>query len=341
MKILITGGCGFVGSNLIIHLKKHLKKSKLFSLDNLFRKGSRINEKRLKKIGVKNFKLDISNFYNIKKLPKVDLVVDCCAEPSIEASKKDSDRVIYTNFIGTYNVLKKCVKDDANIIFLSTSRVYSIRKIKSLFKKSKKFKNLRKLKINEKFNTSGIKSIYGLTKYFSEELIKEFNYCYGIKYVINRFGVIAGPWQFGKQDQGFVSLWVARHMLKKNLSYIGFGGKGQQLRDIIHIDDVCEILLKQIKSLNKINNNTFNIGGGPKNTISLKNLTNVCKKIIKNKVKFSKIKKTSNYDIPFYMTDNNKIKKNYNWTPKKNIKDIVNDIYNWLNNNKSILNLYK
>ena len=339
MKILITGGCGFVGSNLCLYLNKYLKNPKIYSLDNLFRKGSKINEKRLKNVGIKNFRIDISKYNKLKNLPKFNLVIDCCAEPSIEVSKNDTDRVINTNFLGTYNILKKCIIHNANIIFLSTSRVYSILKIRE------KFSNInntpfRKLKITEQFDTSGIKSVYGLTKFCSEELIKEFNYCYNIKYIINRFGVISGPWQFGKQDQGFVSLWVAKHILKKKLSYIGFGGKGKQLRDIIHIDDVCEIILKQIKNFKKINNNTYNIGGGPKNTVSLKKLTRMCEKISKNKIEFNKIKKTSNYDIPYFITDNKKIEKTYNWLPKKNINNILKDIFQWLENNKDILKLY-
>ena len=88
-----------------------------------------------------------------------------------------------------------------------------------------------------------------------------------LKYIINRFGVIAGPWQFGKQDQGFVSLWIARHLFKKKLSYIGFGGYGHQVRDVIHIDDVCKIIYLQIKKLKRINNTTFDVGGGKNNSI--------------------------------------------------------------------------
>ena len=82
--------------------------------------------------------------------------------------------------------------------------------------------------INEKFDTTEPKSIYGYCKHSSEQLIKEFSFLYKIKYIINRLGVISGPWQFGKQDQGFVSLWIWKHINKKKLSYIGFGGKGSQ-----------------------------------------------------------------------------------------------------------------
>ena len=230
MKIIITGGCGFVGSNLAIYLKENLKNSKIYSLDNLFRKGSEINKKRLDKFGIKNYKFDISNNHKVKNLPKFDLVIDCCAEPAIEASKEDTDRVIFTNLIGTYNILKKCIRHNSKIIFLSSSRVYSINSIRNLIKKTNLKKKLNlKFKINEKFDTAGVKSLYGLTKLSSEDLIKEFNYAKKLNYIINRFGVISGPWQFGKQDQGFVSLWVGKHLNKKNLTYIGLGGHGNQL----------------------------------------------------------------------------------------------------------------
>ena len=161
------------------------------------------------------------------------------------------------------------------------------------------------------------------------------------KHIINRFGVIAGPWQFGKQDQGFVTLWLARHLIKKKLSYIGFGGHGNQTRDVVHILDVCEIIYKQINNINKIYNKTFNIGGGIKNSISLKQLTKKCEILTGNKLKIGKQKKTSIYDIPIFITDNSKIRKFYNWQPKKSINDILKDIYLWLNDNKKIRNYFK
>ena len=83
---------------------------------------------------------------------------------------------------------------------------------------------------------------------------------FGIKYLINRCGVLSGPWQFGVEDQGFVSLWIRSHINKNSLKYKGYGGYGQQVRDILHIDDFCELLLLQIKKFDKIYNNTFNVG---------------------------------------------------------------------------------
>ena len=337
MKILITGGCGFVGSNIAIYLKKKLKNAKISSLDNLTRKGSILNRDRLKIHRIKNFNFNIEKFEKIDDLPKFDLIIDCCAEPAIEASRKDPDRVFKTNLIGTFNILKKCKKDNANIIFLSSSRVYSISRLRNFSKSLNISKPLKiKKKINENFDTANASSLYGFTKLASEKLIREIFFNTKLKYIINRFGVIAGPWQFGKQDQGFVPLWVAKHYLKKKLSYIGFGGYGNQVRDVIHIDDVCEIISIQIKKLKKINNNTFNIGGGLKSYISLKDLTSKCQKITNNKIIIKKVPKTSIFDIPYFITDNKKIKKFYNWEPLKNINIILNDIYQWLHKNKKL-----
>ena len=332
MKILITGGCGFVGSNLAIYFKNNRIANKINTLDNLSRKGSLINFYRLKKKKIKNFNKDISNYNELKDLPKYDLIVDCCAEAAVEKSRKEVDKVFNTNLVGTFNILKKCIKDRSNFIFLSSSRVYSIKKLRGLKR--------NKFLINENFDTSEPKSIYGFSKYSSEHLIKEFSFLYKIKYIINRLGVISGPWQFGKQDQGFLSFWVWRHMNKKKLSYTGFGGKGLQIRDVVHIEDVCRLISKQIKKINSINNLTLNAGGGSKNAISLKDLTKICQKITSNKIKIFSKKATSEYDIPYYVTDNSKVKKIYNWNPKKRISDIVKDVYKWMLMNKKVLKKY-
>ena len=69
-------------------------------------------------------------------------------------------------------------------------------------------------------------------------LIEEFSYQFSLKYIINRCGVISGPLQFEKQDQGFVSLWLWRHLNRLNIKYMGYGGKGHQVRDVLHIDDL-------------------------------------------------------------------------------------------------------
>ena len=243
MKILITGGCGFIGSNLAIFLKDKIKNVKISSIDNLSRKGSKLNYKRLAKKKIKNFKKDIAISSKFNKLPKFDLIIHCAAEPAIEASRKKMEEVFNSNLVGTFNVLNKCIKDSANIIYLSSSRVYSMENL---------FKLKKKGSVKENFNVENSKSIYGFTKLSSELLIKEYSYLHKIKYIVNRVALVSGPWQFGKEEQGFVSLWVWRHLNRLKLSYIGFGGTGRQVRDVLHIQDLCELILLQIQKIKKL-----------------------------------------------------------------------------------------
>ena len=340
MNILITGGCGFVGTNLSLYLKS--KKFNIFTLDNLSRKGSKFNYTVLKKKKIKNFRINIANYKKLKGLRKFDLIIDCCAEAAVEVSRKKIDEVFNTNLIGTFNILKKAKRDKSKIIFLSSSRVNSIKNINKIIGNNSNLK--KKLHINklidDKFENSRPKSLYGFTKLASEMLIEEFNYAFGLKYIINRCGVIAGPLQFGKQDQGFVSLWVIHHIMKKKLSYIGYGGHGNQVRDVLHIDDLCELIHKQIKIINKIYNKLYTVGGSKISYTSLKNLTKICQNITGNKISIDKKKSTSIYDIPYFITDNRKVSKAYKWRPKKNINKIVYDITTWINNNKNLIQKY-
>ena len=339
MKILITGGCGFVGSNLALFLKR--KGFTVHTLDNLTRKGSKYNSNLLKKQKIKNYKINISNIKKIKSLPKYDLILDCCAEAAVEISKNDFDKVINTNLIGTINILKKSKNDKSKIIFISSSRIYPLEEMNKIIKN----KNLKsKIKISKMFSEKdkiiGPKTIYGLTKLCSEMLIEEFSFAYQLKYLINRCGVISGPLQFGKQDQGFVSLWIWRHLNKKKLSYIGYGGYGNQIRDVLHIDDLCELILLQIKNINKINNKLFTVGGSKTSYTSLSQLTKLCQKITGNKIKMGKVSKTSSYDIPYYLSDNTHVSNTYRWKPKRNINQVVMDTFLWLKKNKPIIKKY-
>ena len=331
MKILITGGCGFIGSNLTIYLKDKIKNVKITSIDNLSRKGSILNLKRLSKKKIKNFKSDIGKLNRLIKLPKFDLIIHCAAEPAIEASRKKIEEVFNSNLIGTFNILKKCAKDSSNIIYLSSSRVYGMENL---------FKLKKKGSVKENFNVENTKSIYGFTKLSSELLIKEYSYLYKIKYIINRVSLVSGPWQFGKEEQGFVSLWVWRHLNRLKLSYIGFGGTGRQVRDVLHIQDLCELILLQIQKLKKINNKFMNVGGGQKNSLNLIQLTKLSTHVTKNKIKIGSIKKTSHYDVPYYVSNIEYVKKLYKWKPKRDLRKILTDLYFWMKPNISTLRKY-
>lgn len=344
MKILITGGCGFVGSNLSIYLKNNIQGSRVFVVDNFFRAGSKFNKKRLVDEGIKVFNGDIRSEKTLNKIPKFDFLIDCAADPSaLSGIKNGLTYLVETNINGTLNCLNLAKKFKAKIIFISSSRVYSHETINNInFKiKNKEFCPISKHKgflsskgISENFDTEGLKTFYGYTKLSAENLIREYSSVFGLDYIINRSGVIAGPWQWGRVDQGFLSYWLMAYKFKKKLKYIGFGGNGYQVRDILNVLDLCELIEYQLVNFKNFSCEIFNVGGGKKNKISLLNLTNFCKDSLNSNYTPTKSSEQRPGDIPYYVSDFSKINKKIKWYPKKSVNDTLVEIYDWINKHK-------
>lgn len=346
--ILVTGGAGFIGSSLAVSFKERYPKLKIIALDNLKRRGSEMNIARLKKQGAYFIHADIRNQEDLVLNAKIDLVIECSAEPSVLAGYGENPGyIINTNLNGTINCLELARKHKADIIFLSTSRVYpydAINRIKVLEKETRfvwmpgqKLNGWSIKGLDVDFKTSGPKTLYAATKLAGEVILEEYLGMYGIKGVINRCGVIAGPGQFGKVDQGVFTLWMLAHYFRKELNYIGFGGKGKQVRDLLHVDDLFELINLQVASLNKISGKIYNVGGGRENSLSLLEATMACEKITGNKIKIGKEVKERPGDIIIYLTDNQKVFSELGWSPKKKAFEILLDTYRWIDKNQGLI----
>src|SRR5205807_2808766 len=123
--------------------------------------------------------------------------------------------------------------------------------------------------ISERFPLAGARTLYGSTKLAAELLIEEYRAAYGLRAVIDRCGVVAGPWQMGKVDQGVFTFWLLAHHFKRPLAYIGFGGHGKQVRDLLHVQDLLELLDEQLSAPEKWDGVTANVGGGRPCSLSL------------------------------------------------------------------------
>jgi CDP-paratose 2-epimerase len=290
---------------------------------------------------------DIRFLKDMSRVPSFDFLIDCAADPSaLSGVKNGLSYLVETNVNGTLNCLNLVKKNKAKIIFLSSSRVYSHVEINNLKyridnkelipKKSCTGLDLKK-GISENFDTQGLKTFYGFTKLGAENLIKEYSNIFGIDFIINRSGVISGPWQWGRVDQGFMAYWVMAYMFKRKLKYIGYGGKGYQVRDILNIQDFCRLIEMQITNFNKFKNDTFNIGGGKFSKISLIKLTEKCKEIFNTSIEPSSSKEERPGDIPYYVSDYSKIQKLSGWEPEINVEKTIEDIDSWVKKNNSKL----
>jgi len=343
LKILVTGACGFVGCTLIQGL---LKNQSLFGgpleivgLDNFSRPGSKQNEPLLKRLGVDFRWGDISQPDDLETLPAIDWVLDCAANPSVLAGmtkESSSRRLIDDNLIGTVNLLELCKKQKAGFLLLSTSRVYSIPPLVGLplISTNDAFAletdlplpaGISREGISESFSTTPPLSLYGASKLASETLALEYGQCFDFPVWINRCGVLAGAGQFGRADQGIFSFWINSHLRRSPLRFIGFAGSGHQTRDCLHPNDLLPLLAKQTQALPVNAPSICNLGGGPANTMSLKQLTSWCDE----RFGLHQVKTTQEirpFDLPWVVMDSQLAHSCWNWEAQTPLTVILEEI---------------
>ena len=345
---LVTGGAGFVGSHLARGLRLHYPDSTIVALDNLRRRGAELNLPRLRESNIQFRHGDIRNPDDIADAGGFDVLVECSAEPSVLAGYGESPRyVVDTNLSGTVNCLEAARRHGAATIFLSTSRVYPVAALKSLAYVEAKTRfqlaaeqslpGISERGIAETFPLEGTRSLYGATKLCSELLMQEYLEMYGLKGVINRCGVLTGPWQMGKIDQGVVVLWAARHIYGGRLEYIGFGGQGKQVRDMLHVDDLLQLVLYELEHLDQVSGKTYNVGGGAAVSASLLELTQYCEQFTGNTIEIGSNPQDRPADIPLYITDNTKVTAETGWAPQRDVPYILSEICDWIRDNQEAL----
>jgi CDP-paratose 2-epimerase len=160
---------------------------------------------------------------------------------------------------------------------------------------------------------------------------------YGLRVIVNRCGVISGPWQMGKVDQGFVALWAARHLFGGRLTYVGFGGEGLQVRDVLHIDDLYSLVWNEIADFAKHDGATYNVGGGADRSVSLAELTELCRTRIGGTIPIAGNASTSAADVPYYVTDNSDVTSKTGWAPGRGVADLLDDVFAWLREHRTIV----
>lgn len=346
MKFLITGGAGFVGSNLALAAKAALPAAEVVCLDNLYRRGSELNVPRLEAAGVKFHKGDVREPGSFPAGP-FDFLIECSAEPSVLAGQDGSpDYLFQTNLVGAYNCLEKARAWGSRFLFLSTSRVYPIAPLEAhpWHEEATRFAwenhgttGLSSRGVSEKLDVTGARSLYGFTKLAAEQLIEEYRVTYGLKAVTNRCGVIAGPWQFGKVDQGVASLWVLSHHFERPLSYIGYGGTGKQVRDFLHVADLCDLLLEQIRDFDQWDGWLGNVAGGLANSASLCELTAICENVTGKKIPIASVAANRPSDLRLFLGDCTQLFARTSWRPQRNVRRLVQDVYDWVRQNEDAL----
>ncbi len=290
MRVLVTGGAGFIGSSIALELAARHPDMEVLAADNLYRRGSELNLPRLKAAGVAFHHADVRHLADLEAIGPFDAMVECSAEPSVMASVDGGgDYVVQANLIGAYNCLEAAARRGAQVVFLSTSRVYPVAAQEALVIEEAETRlelagrpaapGASAAGIAEGFPLAGARTLYGATKLAAELLIEEYRAERGISAVVNRCGVVAGPWQMGKVDQGVFTHWMLSFVLGRPLSYIGYGGTGKQVRDLLHVADLVDLVDEQLADPGRWDGRTFNVGGGRDVSLSLLETTAICREL--------------------------------------------------------------
>jgi CDP-paratose 2-epimerase len=340
MRVLVTGGAGFVGASVAVHLAERQGRE-VVALDNLRRRGSELNLARLADAGVSFVHGDVREPGDLAAVGPVDALVECSAEPSVLAGVDGGlDYLVRSNLVGAYNCLEHCRVHGAQLVFCSTSRVYPHTRLAAVALEETESRyvpapaqeqpGVGPAGVSEAFPLDGPRTLYGATKLAAELLVAEYAHVFGLRTVVNRFGVVAGPWQMGKADQGIVTFWLAAHRFGRPLGYIGFGGSGKQVRDLLHVDDAAELIERQLAEPELFAGAVVNAGGGADGSVSLLELTALCREATGRETPVAASGETRPGDVPWYVSDCSRLEALCGWRPSRSPARVVADVDAWL-----------
>lgn len=340
MKYLITGGCGFLGSNLSCEVLKN-KKHKLTIIDNLSRSGSNKNLKWLKSVGKFDFfKLNITNkkkIENIINQLKPDVIFHLAGQVAMTTSIQNPYKDFRTNVLGSLVILESIRKFSPHsiILYSSTNKVYGdLDYFKYEENNTRYYLSNFKNGFNESINLS-FASPYGCSKGSADQYFIDYAKVYGLKTVVLRHSSIFGIRQFSTVHQGWIGWFIdqAIKIKKGKIKLIEICGDGKQVRDILFSEDLINCYFDVLKNIKKCSGQAFNIGGGIENSISLLELFSFLEKELNIKIKIKK-NKWRESDQRFFVSDNKKIKQYTNWVPRFSMDKGIRDMIDWKYNDK-------
>ena len=338
MKILITGICGFVGSELALHLGRRVPNVQIVGIDNFSRPGSETTRPPLKAAGIAVKHGDVRCRSDLEGFADVDWVIDAAAHPSVLVGldgRTSSRLAVEHNLAGTLNILELCKERGAGLVLLSTSRTYSVKSLRRLplIVRDQAFAPDQSAEwpigataagLTEAFPTTGPVSLYGATKLASEVMAIEYGDAFGLPIVINRCGVLAGARQFGTVEQGILSYWIRAWASGRPLTYLGFEGTGYQVRDALHPADLADLIARQVGAGSDAGG-VWNVGGGLSNAMSLAQMSRWCADRFGHREVHAESTERR-FDVPWIVMDTARVNSRFGWTSTTSILNILDEI---------------
>jgi CDP-paratose 2-epimerase len=331
MRILITGGAGFIGSNCAAAFANNGHEVVIF--DNLSRLGSERNLSWIKKQYPVDFiKGDIREFNQLVEIMRrkkpFDLVLHLAAQVAVTTSVEKPHDDFQINASGTFNLLEaiRSNSPEAVIIYASTNKVYGGMEDLTIVENNGRYV-IEDLPdgVDEGRNLD-FHSPYGCSKGSADQYCRDYARIYGLKTVIMRMSCIYGYRQFGVEDQGWVAWFCIAAALGKPITIYG---DGKQVRDVLFIDDLLRLYELAYEKIENVSGSTFNIGGGPKNTLSLLELIEQLEELSGKKLPLS-FDDWRPGDQPVYVSNTSLAETKLGWKPEVAPRQGVEKLYHWV-----------
>ncbi len=345
MKVLITGGCGFLGSNLAAALIE--KNNKVIILDSLFRSGSQNNLNWLlskaKDNQISYIQGDLANqelVANVfRRYAPFDFICHVGGQVAMTTSLTDPLRDLKTNVIGTFNILEAARKysPEALIAYSSTNKVYGDLEHLNYQESEKRYYLEDYLNGLDESLTLDFSTPYGCSKGSADQYVRDWSRVYGLKTVVFRHSSIYGGRQYASYDQGWIG-WFCKKALeqkeqfleKKLIEPFTISGTGKQVRDVLHSEDLINLYLTAYKYKEKVSGQIFNIGGGINNSLSILELLDfLAKEVGIPSLNYEHIERRTS-DQDFFVANIEKVKRIINWEPKLTYQEGIKKMLVWI-----------
>ena len=338
MRVLVTGGCGFIGSHVVEFYARD-KRNQILVLDNLWRarllgkkRSQSLNSDFLRQFrNVRIVKGDVRRLADVEAVMKgVDFLAHTAAQVTVTKSVTDPLSDFGENAIGTFNVLEvaRRQKKPPTIVYCSTNKVYGerVNTVPLIEKKMRyEFGGKYRRGIPEDFGVDLCEhSPYGCSKLTGDLYAQDFAHLYGMKIGVFRMSCIYGTRQFGMEDQGWLA-WFAIAALRGQT--INIYGDGKQMRDVLYVTDLVRAYDAFRRS--SLNHAVFNMGGGPANTLSLRELVAMLEKMAGKKLKL-RFARPRPSDQKVYVSDIRKAQRLLRFRPVVSPREGVQRLFHWL-----------
>lgn len=340
MKLLITGGCGFLGSNLAADALQ--RGDELVIFDNLYRNGSRDNLAWLQSQGEFVFEHgDIRNQNDITRIVqsfKPDVIFHLAGQVAMTTSIANSRMDFEVNVMGTHNLLEAVRQHapDTIVIYSSTNKVYGDLEQYTYSETHTRYQCIEHPSgFNEQTQLS-FHSPYGCSKGAADQYMLDYARIFGLKTVVFRHSSMYGGRQFATYDQGWIG-WFCQKAVEAssgpNNEPFTISGNGKQVRDVLHADDMKRLYLAALTHIEKAKGQAFNIGGGIENSLSLLELFTLLAKLVNTKLNYTK-QPVRESDQRVFVADLAKAKQLLNWQPMVSAQDGVAKMFEWVSQAK-------